>query len=400
VGSTVVLVLACALSADLRVDASVGTQGTTRRTEPVGQPAVVETDVAFLPQLSLDARTGRLGIDAGYQPRLTLTDIGPHVQREVMHDARLTASLAPSSVWSLAATATGGIGRTDLITENLRPNLPAGSIPDTIATRQEIDVERAGLSLALRSAPSKRSGLDLDAGASVGGGANQASRSYLPFERTATAGAGYRYAVTPQDRIGLNLSGELSRFDQGAAVGPQSTAGFAVAVAGWRHQATPAVEVHGGAGAMWLYANQPGETGSAEPRSRFRPAGELGLDVQSLTKTTNGQAVARLWADIDRVTGEVTQQLQGSATLGWAIRPSLALSGRAGAALGWQTSGGQSRRGEVELRGNWAATRVIGTELGAYAAWQRAPSAPSFLETGAFVRLTLVMAPLTWRASE
>jgi hypothetical protein len=404
VGSALAIALACALGADARLDAGVGTQATTRRTDALGQAPAIETDVrinvALTPRLHLAAQGGGIAFRAGYQPQVTFVDVGRSVQRNVMHDASLALGVAPSSVWSLTATATGGMGRTDLVTENLRPSLPAGTIPDSIATRQVLEVERAGMSLALRSAPTRRSTVELGAGASVGGGTDRASRVYLPMERSANAAAGYRYAVTREDRVGLDVSGQVSRLEQAAdAAGPQTTSAFGVAIATWRHQLTPSVETRSGAGAMWLYSDLPAKDGAAERRTRARPAAELGLDMKSLTRDVNGEAVARLWADIDRITGEVSQQLQGSATLGWAMRPSLKLSASAGAALAWQDSGA-SRRGELTLRTSWAATRLVGTELGAYGAWQHSPSAPSFTEIGAFVALTFEMAPVDWRASE
>jgi hypothetical protein len=131
----------------------------------------------------------------------------------------------------------------------------------------------------------------------------------------------------------------------------------------------------------------------------LRPAAEAALDANSLARGLAGQAAVRLGAGIDRITGEVAQQLEGSASLHWAVRSNLGLSARAAGALAWQDSG-DSRRGELQLRSAWAVTPRIGAALGTYGVWQRSPTAPSFVEVGVIAALSFEVAPLTWRASE
>ncbi len=205
------LVLACALGAEGRLEAGVSAEGRWRRDTDGVQDPPTATDLALAPHARFVLRGARAAMDAAYDPRLALTDVGPHVRREVMHDGRLRLSVEPSAVWSLAATATGGAGRTDLITESQRPTLPAGAVPDVIATRQVLAVERAGLSLDLRTAPVRRAEILLSAGASVGGGADRAARAFLPTERSASPGDG-----KPPARIRFRY-GALTRGEKPAA---------------------------------------------------------------------------------------------------------------------------------------------------------------------------------------
>jgi hypothetical protein len=393
-------VLGCLLGANVSLGVGASAEARLRRTDDPAQAREIGKELTLAAPLDLSVLDGKAAYEAAYQPRLTLRSDVFGAGSEVMHEGSLRIARVPGDRWSMALRATGGVGKTDLITENRRPDQPAGTTPDTVATRRVISIERVGFDASLGAAPTRRSTFELRAGVAQDGGADRASRVSLPKERSVSAGADYRYALGLRDAVDLNLSGRASRLENSSTSGTATgTSAFAVALAGWRHRLTTSVDVRAAGGAAWLHERLPGLEGTTQTRTQLQPSAQVDLYARSLARSVDGHASARLAAGIDRLTGEVSRELDSSADLTWTVSPRFTASVRGSGVVAWQREG-TSRRGEGELRGAWVVSRYVGAELGGYVAWQNGPAAPSFVEYGVSLALTCRAEPLRWHTGD
>ena len=117
------VLLAAALGANVRIETGIRTEARVRRLEPAPTPAEKDAvDLTANPHLNLGV-TGGLGeFAASYSPRVTAADVGPDLRWEHLHEGDVRLKLAPGPIWSLEGFGSGGIGRTDLVTENRNGN--------------------------------------------------------------------------------------------------------------------------------------------------------------------------------------------------------------------------------------------------------------------------------------
>jgi hypothetical protein len=423
VATSSALALALLLSATgARLDVGVATEGRTRSTDPRAvQGADVLTDVVVSPTAQGQLLFPRGSLTSGYAPRLSWTDLGGGTARprrlDALHEGRLRFQLDPSPIWSLGLAGSGAVGRTDLLAlarAQAGPVLP----PTTVPTTQPIPYYRLRAELALRYAPDRRTTWTIALGRGNDGGSTALGRAALPTQQTATARVAVAWNASREDVLGLRLDATGSRFPTSQVIirhdpAPSETvttdqrSAFGTGLATWRRQLAPTATLSAGAGAALLYSEAltAGATAADAPRRtphhRLRPAAEAGLSVGPDRRGFTASADAQLGATIDRLTGVVSQQVQGGLTGSWRPGERLTLTGRAASSLAWydpsnDTRGGRSRTGSLELRGAYAFTPRARMTLGTYANWQRPQpgAAVPFLEYGVSVGLGLDAPPL------
>jgi hypothetical protein len=418
VATSSAVALALLLSATgARLDVGVATEGRTRSTDPRAvQGADVLTDVVVTPAVQGQLLFPLSSLSAAYAPRLAWTDLGGGTTRprrlDVLHEGRLRLQLDPNPIWSLGLSGSGAVGRTDLVAlsrAQTGPVLP----PTTIPTTQPIPYYRLRAELALRYAPDRRTTWTLALGRGNDGGSTASARAALPTQQTATARLDVAWNATREDVLGLRLDATASRLPSNDLTAPSGTvstdqrSGFGAALATWRRQLAPTATLTTGAGAALLYteALTPGATAADAPRhtphQQVRPAAEAGISLGPDRRGFTASADARLGATIDRLTGAVSQQVEGGLTGSWSPGERLTLTGRAATSLAWYdpalgTRGGRSRTGSMEVRGAYAFTPRVRMTLGSYANWQRPQpgTAVPFLEYGVFTGLALDAPPL------
>jgi hypothetical protein len=401
------LLLALALGLDGRVETGIRTEVRGRRIDPAPTPSQGEAvDLSATPRLVLSLLGAGATLSASYAPRLTAADVGPDARFEYMHEGELRLRLDPDAVWHVEAFANGGLGRTDLVTENRT----ATGGPSTVSTLGTIDVGRLRTGLSLRVLPARRAEFLLSGAFSVDGGSDDASRAVYPVARSVESAGELRWSATRLDQVGLRLAGAGSRVSD-----RQVDAAGVCALATWRHHASPQVEIWGEAGAVALQSRAPVAPGSPDRRTlhQVRPAGELGLsrhapvvpvasdpsarEATAPAHLVTGELVADLGASVDRLTGMAEPELDVRAALRWPVARHLEVVGSGAGSLAWPETG-QTRRGQLELWLSLALTPRASLDLGGYGAWQSSsdPSTPSFGEYGAFLSLTLDAPPLTF----
>jgi hypothetical protein len=414
------LSLSLALGAPLalQLDAGLHVEARTRSADRDVQREDVLVDLTATPAVEVEARSGHATYSARYAPGLTLSHLGARTGTErhvdVLHDGRLRYVLEPSHAWRLALTGTGARGRTDLVVQGLRGDVPAGPVPTTAV----LDYQRGGAELDLLLTPDQRSRWELTGGIFTSGGTTTASRAALPLENTLTAGLAYRWAATRLDGLGFALAGRGSRFPD-----PGDLGAYATSLGTWTRRLSTDVTAELGAGAVWLYARNVRFDGVEERilvQRKVRPAAQLRLaaDVPLVAgrRTTpavgagggseapppppderlRAEASARLGAGIDRLTAEVSQQAEGAASLTWERTHGASLVGRAYGTIAWQQLGRSETLG-LELRARWVLTSYLRPEVGLYVASQRpAGPSPSFTEYGVLVAVSLDAPRQSW----
>ena len=398
------LLLAVALGADTRVETGVRTEARARRFDPAPTPAQKDSiDISATPHLILRLTGGLGSLSATYAPRLTASDLGPDLGWERMHEGELRLQLAPGPVWSLEAFASGGAGRTDLLTENRTAatrtgagtGTGTGTGTNTISTIRTVDLERVRTGLSFRAAPGRRTELLLSGAVSEDGGTNARSRIALPVARAAEAGAELRWRATRLDQLGLRLAAAQARI-----AAHRTDSAWASALGTWRHRLAPDVELWTGAGAVMLQSRVPEQGPPPQPRTtsrETRPAGELGLARTSGQQEVTGEVAGTVGASVDRLTGAATPQLDLRSNLRWPLTSSVALVWQGTSALAWPDTG-RTRRGQLELGASFTVGPRTLVDLGAYGAWQNStdPAVPDLSEYGAFLSLALDAPPLTF----
>jgi hypothetical protein len=384
------LLLASALGAGGSLDVGVRGEGTFRWDDPAltaGEARNLDATVA--PHAGLRLYAGGASAELDYRPRLTLRDIGPDRRRETFHEGEVRLRLEPSAVFRLEAFGAGGVGQTDLVTLNRLA--PPGQGTDTIPTTSTLDLRSLRAGATLRLAPDRRSEWILSATGSAGGGADAASRAFLPTERTASGDLQVSWSATRVDRLGLHLTAEGSRLPD-----LDGESAWSTALGTWRHRASRQVELSAGAGATGFYTSYPGTPGRVVSRA-VRPAAELGLGATGGEHAAALSLGARLGASIDRVTGEASQSAEGTALLGWPATTWLALRLNGSGSVSWPRAG-VIRRAGLEAGAAITVAPHLRLDLGGYGTWQRSanPIAPTLTEYGALLGVSISAPTLEW----
>jgi hypothetical protein len=356
------------LGADLRLDAGLRAETRSRTVDARGQERQTTAEVSATPRVGADLIDPDLVLRAQYAATFRAPDVLTSTSPDVLHAAELRATLRLVPAWTLGAVAAAERGTTDLVAESrLRQTLP-DAVPTTAALRY------AALrgDLALEGAIDPRTRLNLSAGAFESGGDDAASRAVLAVERglrstgTLDWNAGRRDVVTVQETaLAVRFMG-----DRRAAVGTLT--------GGWRRQLDPELQGTVRAGALGAWSDAPGES----PRRTLLPAGEIGAAHASERWHTSEDAVIRMGAGVDRVTGVIERQVEVGASVRWAPASAWSLGGHlSGARVRQGPESGQ--RGALELRVEWTITPGLSAALGVYGQLQRVPGpAPSFWEGG------------------
>lgn len=435
------VLLAAALGANVRIETGIRTEARVRRLEPAPTPAEKDAvDLSAYPHLNLGV-TGGLGeFAASYSPRVTAADVGPDLRWEHLHEGDVRLKLAPGPIWSLEGFGSGGIGRTDLVTENRNAGAVTGtgvgtgtgtgtgigtgtgtgapgttgpgSGTSTIPTVGTVDLQRwrAGLQFHLQS--SRRTEFTLSGAVSEDGGNNRVSQIVLPVARGADASADWRWSATRLDQLGLRLTAAQSRI---AALSTDS--GWASALGTWRHRLAPDLEFWWGAGAVGLQSRirKVPSLPERETKRQVKPAGELGVlktppapeqpAEQGAAGAQPGRGrlaltgglIATLGATVDRLTGVATPQLEVRSDGRLPVTTSVAIVGSGLAALTWPDTG-RTRRGQLQLGASFQVASRTLVDLGGYGSWQNSddPAVPDISEYGGFLRLSLDAPPLTY----
>lgn len=439
--------LAVALGAPLalQLDAGLHLEARTRSADEDVQREEVLLDLTATPALELEARTGDSTLAVRYAPGVTLAHLGARTgterRIEVLHDGRIRYLLEPSDAWHLALVGTGARGRTNLIIQGLRGDAPTGLVPTTTT----IDYQRGSAELELLLNQHRRSRWILTGGIFTSGGTTTESRAALPVEHSLAAGLAYRWGATHLDELGFALAGRGSHFPEDGDRGA-----YATTLGTWNRRLAENLTAGLGAGAVWIYARGVRSDGVEEHtilRRKAYPAAEVTLTAglplapgraaaagagrggeervgrvgggggrrgggrggggrggegrgdeaaTPAAEMLRAEAAARLGAGIDRLTAEVSQQAEGSATLAWDRPHGISLAGRAYGTVAWQQLGRAETLG-LELRAGWAANTFMRPEVGLYVAAQRPPGpAPSFTEYGVLVAVSLDAPRQTW----
>ncbi len=433
------LLVAAALGADARIDTGIRAEARFRHLDPAPTPPERNAlDLTATPHLILGV-TGGLGtLSATYAPRLTAADVGPDLRWEHMHEGELRLRLAPGPTWNLEGFASGGIGRTDLITENRNAGAATGggtggtsTSTNTIATLATVDLQRLRGGLALTLAPGRRTQAILSGAVSEDGGTTRLFRTVLPSARSAEAGAELRWNATRLAQLGVRLAASTTHIESrpqtdsngNPVVGPTDSA-WGSALATWRRRLDPQVEMWAGAGAVAMQSKVPtlssdGVHTEHQTQRRTAPAGELGIvrtartqEVATeqetpqeatasrpvrLRQDATGRLVAMLGGSVDRLTGVATPTLDVRGELRWPVSSSVAVVGQGTGTLTWPSSG-RTRRGQLELGLARQLTPRALIEIAGYGSWQNSddPTVLDLSEYGAFLRLTLDARPITY----
>ena len=390
-------VLASTLGAPwaLQAESGVRLEERTLHGNDTAQKEPTVADLVAAPHLLLKALGEGSSAEVGYDPRFTAREVGTraHQRVEQMHEGHLQLQYAPAEAFHLAGIASGGMGRIDLAAA---PATDTGGTstgpPSTVPTVRLVDMKHGRLGLDLRAVPDRRSLLLVSGGLGMDGGTNGASREALPTEHVTDGTAEYRWSASRLDQVGLRAAAQRTKLPS-----LDSTSSWASALALWRRRAMPALDLWAGAGAVDLYSRVP--AGAAGTTRRLEPAAELGAATVAASTgdatAPKGQplmadALLRLGAGIDRLTGEVSRQLEGSAGGSWAVDRTLTLSARTSGALAWQRAG-RSVLGRLDTAATWAATARVHLELGLFGSWQHTMDAgtSSYSEVGVSMALVL-----------
>jgi hypothetical protein len=404
------LTLTLLVGANGALDLGIQAEGRTRSTDPTAvQGNRLLVDASLSPRIQVQLVGPGSTFTLGYDPRLAWTNLGRSgaaqpTQLDVLHSGRLGVVVAPDLRYTLTFRANGAVGRTDLVT--LRQTQPTSGPPQVIPTTASIPYRNARAELTLRLAPDRRSTWTVGTTVAQDGGTTAAGQALLPNQRTVTARLDYAWNATRLDALGLRLDGTGSEL-----TATRNRSAFANGLGTWRRQLSPTVSASAGAGGVWLYS-EPTPSGPA--RQRFLPAAEASLAATGIPEVIAPDPVAavprpvvqplranvsaRLGAGIDRLSGEVSQQLDGEAGISWTPVENLTLSARGSAAVAWQTQG-RSRRTGLDLRASWAAWPRLRPELGAYVTQQQpvAPT-PAFTEYGVSLGVSLDAPTQRWRS--
>lgn len=390
--------LALGAPGDLRLELALGLDGQGRSFAPRDGPADRTVETVTAPRATLHLAEPDLGITATYAPRLRTPDLQDR-RRElvVLHAGELQASFRPADAWRLAVTARGELGTTDLLTESRQ----AGATFQTIATTRRLRYQAARALLDLQGRLGRRTTLTATLGGFVEGGEGSAAETIFPIQRGVSAGVGWAWAASRVDRLGLRVNGAAAWLDRGPA------SGVVTLDTTWRRRLTRELEAWSGVGAAGGFADpRPGPV-----RRRAYPAAELGVAHTPLTPAAPAgpdgrvrpmpayrittQAVLRFSPVIDRATGAVDPQLEGTLSAAWPVTPRWGLDARAVGAVLRQTPG-DTRSGRLEARTGWIVAPHVRIGGGLYATWQRGstPAIPSFTETGLFLGIQVVAPPI------
>jgi hypothetical protein len=445
------LLLAVALGSDVRIDAGVQTEARQRRLLDPPSPALRDAlDLTINPRLTA-AVTGGLGsATATYDPTFTASDLGPDLHRQHMQQGEARLRLGTRPPWRLDAFASGGIGRSDLITQGRNVGAGAGggtggtgasAGPTTISTAATLDLMEWRSGMSLQFAPDRRTQLTLAGEVSEDGGTTPSSQVARPVARAVDGSAELAWRASRLDQLGLRAEATLSRI---AAL--HIDAAFGTALATWRRNLTPQALLTMGGGVSVLQSRvlrnaQLPETGRDTGRI-YTPAGMLGISkaahvplppqdqpVPTLTpnpdvddasaraphppvvtpsqaqasdrsrrEEVTGQLMASWGGAVDRTTGVATPSAELVGNVRWPIASAVALVGDASGSLYWPRSRARTRRGQVEMGPSFAFGPQATLQLAAYGSWQHTDDhlVPDVTEYGAFLRLTLTARPLTY----
>lgn len=393
------LVASLALGApgDLRLDAGLRLEGRARTLSNEAGADDSPGDAVAVPRIAITQSGPDLRVGAAYAPRLRAPDLGTRADLVFLHVAELRAQLRQGPSWVLTAEARGERGTTDLLTLSRVADTELETI--TTTGRLRYRALRGNVGGEWRASP--RTTLTTRAGAFVEGGEGALAEAARPLRRGVRGDAGWSFRASRLDDLGLRVSALGTRLDGG----PSSS--VATLEASWRRRLARALQAWAGAGATSAYEDPEGPTSNRE----LLPSAELGFahtpppplpseseDAparESPEPRISSRAALRLSPSIDRATGTVDQQLEGTARAEWPVRPRWALGAAATAAVVWQEPG-DTRRGRLEARVGWSMTPRVRLGLGVYGSVQRPsdPALPSFTEVGALASIDLEAPPL------
>lgn len=389
--------LALGARGDLRLDAGVHLEGRGRTLSNEGRPDESFVEAVAIPRIAFTQSGPDLSVSAAYAPRLRAPDLGAGTDFVFLHVATLEAELRSGPSWRLSARANGERGTTDLLTESRVPDSELQTI--TTTGRLRYQALRGDLGLEWRVAP--RTTLTTTAGAFIEGGEGAEAEAQRPLQRGVRADAGWGFRASRLDDLGLRLSALGTRLDRGP------TSAVATLEASWRRRLSRAFQGWIGAGATGAYEDPRGSIANRE----VLPTAELGVaHTPPPPATSEGEdaparerpaprvstrAALRLSPSIDRATGAVDQQLEGTLRVGWPMTSRWSLGAGATAAVVWQEPG-DTRRGRLDAQVTWAMNPLARFGVGAYGSVQRppTPALPSYTEGGAYLTVDLDAPPL------
>ncbi len=440
------LLLTVALGADVRIEPALRTEALVRRLDPPPSPAEKDAlDLTANPSLNVLVTGGAGTASILYNPTFTATDVGPDLRWQHMHQGEARVRLGMRPTWNVQGFASGGIGRTDLITVNRAATGGSGggtggapgTATTTISTVQTLDLMqwRGGMSLQL--APGRRTTLLLAAALSEDGGTTTRSQLTRPVARGADASAEVDRSVSRLDQLGVRVTAMQMRI---AAL--HVDAAVETALATWRHNLTPQVLVSMGAGAAAFQSRLLRNAGrpelGRETQRLYSPAGQLGITkVARVPIVTQGQTsppprppgeedetppadtaeppptqaqaqvldlaapgrsrltdvtgslTATLGGTVDRNNGVATPSFDLGGTVRWPLVGDVSVFSDASGSLYWPKGGRRTRRGQADLGASFPLGTQLGFDVGGYGTWQHSedPTVPNVSEYGAFVRV-------------
>lgn len=360
---------------DVRLDVGVRAESRAAMLAPSGLDPVTRTTLDLMPRAGLLYDGPPVHVRAAYAPRLRAPASAPARDVTTSHQVDLRAETDTGGLWEIGAGVSAVRGYTDPLSD-LWLLVPSQS-PSPTPTTEPQPFESLRTAIFVTNRFGRRTSATGNAAWSVSGGSDAPSRALLPIQRTVALGAALDRNATRRDTLRLSLDATATRTD------PASDAAWGSASVAWRHDFTRAVQGMASAGGALTYEDAPQRI----VRRSLTAVAEGGLSRRDPNGRGAQELAVRVKPAIDRLTGEVSEQLEATATVHRELAQRWWVSSSASGGAHWTP--GRSVFGLLDGRVSWAVAHGLAAQLGFLARWQREESGdrPSFFEGATFVAL-------------
>jgi hypothetical protein len=358
------MLAALPVAADIAATMALSDRTETRLRDPGDAPTGASLDVATTPEARWSLASPRTIGTLVYTPRLTfldINDVGLHPiwfqagsARVDWHDSNTTLSLDESA--SYGAMTFAALAST--------PG-PEGAPPrvDVVPSPQVVNTASSSTTLGSRfEAP--RWQLRWSVGYQLSGGADQAARLVIPFQKGPVAEGAVTFAASPVDHLATTVTGDETRFSSGPEI--VITEGDE----GWKHLWSASTETDLTLGVSEARVRTSPVTGNV---METNPVAEASLEQRVLTDEdrVTVRLGARLGPIVNRLLGIVDERIQGNILSKWTHFP-FVVNAFASAAQSVPTNGPDATElltGELDL--SYTASDAVAFDLGVRGLWQR-----------------------------
>ena len=353
------------LAGDVAASMTISDRTEMRVRDPGDVPAGPSLDIATTPEARLVLASPRTTFTLAYTPRLTLwdvNDVGAHPLWLHAGTARLEQKEGASQLW---LEQDASYGATNFAALTLAPT-PDGVPPrvDVIPSSQIVQVESSATTLGSRT-EGRRWAFHSTVGYQFSGGADDASRLIVPFQRGPLAEVGVTLSTSPLDRLATTVTGADSTFSSG----PQIVIGEADQA--WKRPWSSSTETEFTLG---ISEARVQASALAQSYGETDPVAEAVLEQRILTDEdrVTVRVGARLGPVVNRLLGIVDERVQGSLLSQW-NHGRLAIHAFAGAQQSVHVGGPDATElltGEIGL--SYTATDAVAFDVGVRGLLQKA----------------------------